>query len=429
MWLNHVFEIGFLMGLIGSLHCIGMCGPLVMALPISGQSNFQKWVSILLYHLGKISSYTVLGILLGLFGTALPFNVVQEHLSIVLGSIMLLYVLYVFVIKSKWAIPFFQSNIVYSLIIKKMGALFKSKKSSSFYLIGFLNGLLPCGMVYVALTSAIATQSLVQGGMIMAIKMGKNVFVEKPMANTIEEGKTIVNMVKEANVKLQVGHVERFNPAFTALKDLTLNPLFIEVHRLAQFNPRGTEVSVILDLMIHDIDIILSIVKSDVKSISASGVAVLTDTPDIANVRIEFNNGCVANLTSSRISMKKMRKIRLFQKDAYIGIDFLEKNTEIIKLQQPDEAAAFSFDIETHQGTKTISINTPVIEQGNAIKAELSSFVHAILNDETPVVNEMDGYLAMEVAHQILEKIGKSTSNISENWSTDLAPREDLESE
>jgi predicted dehydrogenase len=210
---------------------------------------------------------------------------------------------------------------------------------------------------------------------------------------------------------------------------LTLNPLFIEVHRLAQFNPRGTEVSVILDLMIHDIDIILSIVKSDVKSISASGVAVLTDTPDIANVRIEFNNGCVANLTSSRISMKKMRKIRLFQKDAYIGIDFLEKNTEIIKLQQPDDTAAFSFDIETHQGTKTISINNPVIEQGNAIKAELNSFVHAILNDETPVVNEMDGYLAMEVAHQILEKIGKSTSNISENWSPDLAPREDLESE
>jgi predicted dehydrogenase len=249
------------------------------------------------------------------------------------------------------------------------------------------------------------------------------------MANTIEEGKAIVNMVKEANVKLQVGHVERFNPAFTALKDLTLNPLFIEVHRLAQFNPRGTEVSVILDLMIHDIDIILSIVKSDVKSISASGVAVLTDTPDIANVRIEFNNGCVANLTSSRISMKKMRKIRLFQKDAYIGIDFLEKNTEIIKLQQPDDTAAFSFDIETHQGTKTISINNPVIEQGNAIKAELNSFVHAILNDETPVVNEMDGYLAMEVAHQILEKIGKSTSNISENWSPDLAPREDLESE
>jgi predicted dehydrogenase len=240
----------------------------------------------------------------------------------------------------------------------------------------------------------------------MAIKMGKHVFVEKPMANTIEEGKSIVEMVKESGVKLQVGHVERFNPAFIALKDITLNPSFIEVHRLAQFNPRGTEVSVILDLMIHDIDIILSIVKSGVKNISASGVSVLTDTPDIANVRIEFNNGCVANLTSSRISMKKMRKIRLFQKDAYIGIDFLEKNTEIIKLKKPDEEDAFSFDIETHQGTKTISIANPVVENGNAILAELTSFVNAIQKDEPTVVSEIDGFLAMEVAHQILEKIG-----------------------
>jgi predicted dehydrogenase len=249
----------------------------------------------------------------------------------------------------------------------------------------------------------------------MAIKMGKNVFVEKPMANTIEEGKAIVNMVKEANVKLQVGHVERFNPAYTALKNASLNPLFIEVHRLAQFNPRGTEVSVIFDLMIHDIDIILSIVKSDIKNISASGVAVLTDTPDIANVRIEFNNGCVANLTSSRISMKKMRKIRLFQKDAYIGIDFLEKNTEIIKLKKPEDPETFSFDIETHQGTKTISIENPVIEDGNAIKAELSSFVHSILNNETPVVSEIDGFLAMEVAHQILEKISKSSPTLKDS--------------
>lgn len=249
----------------------------------------------------------------------------------------------------------------------------------------------------------------------MAIKMGKHVFVEKPMANTIEEGKAIMHMVKEANVKLQVGHVERFNPAFIALKNETLKPLFIEVHRLAQFNPRGTEVSVILDLMIHDIDIILSIVKSDVKNISASGVAVLTDTPDIANVRIEFNNGCVANLTSSRISMKKMRKIRLFQKDAYIGIDFLEKNTEIIKLKQPDESDAFSFDIETHQGTKTISISNPVVEEGNAILSELSSFVESIEKDEPTVVNEIDGYLAMEVAHQILDKISKSASVVNQS--------------
>lgn len=175
-----------------------------------------------------------------------------------------------------------------------------------------------------------------------AIRKGKHVFVEKPFTHTIQEAKSLVNMVKEANIKLQVGHVERFNPAFLAIKDLKLNPMFIEVHRLAQFNPRGTEVSVILDLMIHDIDIILSLVKSGVKNIYASGVTVMTDTPDIANVRIEFNNGCVANLTSSRISMKKMRKIRLFQKDAYYGIDFLEKKTEIITLKQPEDNNSFS---------------------------------------------------------------------------------------
>jgi predicted dehydrogenase len=155
-----------------------------------------------------------------------------------------------------------------------------------------------------------------------AIRKGKHVFVEKPLANTMQEAVELVKLVKESNIKLQVGHVERFNPAFLAMAELDLNPMFIEVHRLAQFNPRGTEVSVILDLMIHDLDIILKIVKSEVKHISASGVAVMTDTPDIANVRIEFNNGCVANLTSSRISMKRMRKMRLFQKDAYIGISF-----------------------------------------------------------------------------------------------------------
>ena len=243
----------------------------------------------------------------------------------------------------------------------------------------------------------------------MAIKTGKHVFVEKPMANTIEEGKAIVEMVKEANVKLQVGHVERFNPAYTSLKNASLNPLFIEVHRLAQFNPRGTEVSVILDLMIHDIDIILSLVKSDVKSISASGVAVMTDTPDIANVRIEFNNGCVANLTSSRISMKKMRKVRLFQKDAYIGIDLLEKKTEIIKLKQPEDVDAFSFDIETPNGKKTIAIANPTIEPLNAIKLELTSFVDAIVNNKPTVVSEIDGYLAMEVAHKILDKINNTS--------------------
>ena len=243
----------------------------------------------------------------------------------------------------------------------------------------------------------------------MAIRKGKHVFVEKPLAHTLQEGKDLVNMVREAGVKMQVGHVERFNPAYLALKELNLNPMFIEVHRLAQFNPRGTEVSVILDLMIHDIDIILSLVKSDVKSISASGVAVMTDTPDIANVRIEFNNGCVANLTSSRISMKKMRKVRLFQKDAYIGIDLLEKKTEIIKLKQPEDKDVFSFDIDTPNGKKAIAIANPSIEPLNAIKLELESFVDAIVNNKPTVVSEIDGYLAMEVAHKILDKINNTS--------------------
>lgn len=238
-----------------------------------------------------------------------------------------------------------------------------------------------------------------------AIKNGKHVFVEKPLAASMEEARRIVELTRESGIRLQVGHVERFNPALLAVQDLDLRPMFIEVHRLAQFNPRGTEVSVILDLMIHDIDIILSIVKSGVKHISASGVSVLTDTPDIANVRIEFDNGCVANLTSSRISMKKMRKIRLFQKDAYIGIDFLEKKAEVIKLKGTEDEKTFSFDIDTPNGKKTIAIATPPIAQNNAIQLELESFIASIRNQTRPIVSEMDGLLAMEVAHQILEKI------------------------
>jgi len=244
-----------------------------------------------------------------------------------------------------------------------------------------------------------------------AIRKGKHVFVEKPLANTMEEAKELVQLVKESNIKLQVGHVERFNPAYLAVESIPLNPLFIEVHRLAQFNPRGTEVSVILDLMIHDIDIILSLVRSEVKSISASGVAVMTDTPDIASVRIEFNNGCVANLTSSRISMKKMRKMRFFQKDAYIGIDFLNKKTEIIKLKTPQDLDVFAFDIETPNGKKTIALSNPPIPEVNAIKMELEKFCEAILNNTPTRVSEVDGFRAMDIAHQILIKIKHNTIN------------------
>lgn len=239
----------------------------------------------------------------------------------------------------------------------------------------------------------------------MALKKGKHVFVEKPLANTMDEARQLVKLARESNVKFQVGHVERFNPAFLALKDHALNPMFIEVHRLAQFNPRGTDVSVILDLMIHDIDIILHIVKSNVSYISANGVAVMSDTPDIANVRIEFDNGCVANLTSSRISLKKMRKTRLFQKDAYIGIDFLEKKAEVIQINTPGDKNVFTFDIETNNGIKTVAIANPPVADGNAILMELQAFKNAITNNTETPVTVIDGFRAMDVAHQILDKI------------------------
>jgi predicted dehydrogenase len=235
----------------------------------------------------------------------------------------------------------------------------------------------------------------------------KHVFIEKPLAHTLEEGKELVKLVNEANVKCQVGHVERYNPAFLALSEQSLQPMFIEAHRLAQFNPRGTDVSVILDLMIHDIDIVLCLVKSPVRRISASGVSVLSETADIANARIEFDNGCVANLTSSRISLKKMRKLRLFQRDAYIGIDFLDKKTEIIRMKDNDaERGMMDFPIEVGNGaTKIISVQLPEIAPLNAIRTELAEFAAAIIHGRPVRVSVYDGYQAMDVAHQIFNKI------------------------
>jgi predicted dehydrogenase len=243
----------------------------------------------------------------------------------------------------------------------------------------------------------------------MAIRHQRHVFVEKPMANSMEEARAILKLLSETDIRFQVGHVERFNPAFLALKGFPLHPMFIEVHRLAQFNPRGTDVSVILDLMIHDIDIILHIVDSTVSRISASGVAVMSETPDISNVRIEFHNGCVANLTSSRISLKKMRKMRLFQKDAYIGIDFLDKKAEVIKLRAPKgEEGLFSFEIDTAGGKKVIAIANPPVHQTNAIRMELESFRDSITGGAPVPVTAYDAFQAMEVAHQILAKITKT---------------------
>lgn len=244
----------------------------------------------------------------------------------------------------------------------------------------------------------------------MAIRHGRHVFVEKPMANSMDEARSLLKLLSESDVKFQVGHVERFNPAYLALTDYALHPMFIEVHRLAQFNPRGTDVSVILDLMIHDIDIILHIVDSTVSRISASGVAVMSDTPDISNVRIEFHNGCVANLTSSRISLKKMRKMRLFQKDAYIGIDFLDKKAEVIKLKAPQgEEGLFSFEIDTRNGKKTIAIANPPVKETNAIRMELEAFRDSILRNMQVPVTAYDAFQAMDVAHQILGKIEKAS--------------------
>ncbi len=239
------------------------------------------------------------------------------------------------------------------------------------------------------------------------LKHGKHIFVEKPLAHTLEEASELVKLVKEANVKCQVGHVERYNPAFLALSNQPLQPMFIETHRLAQFNPRGTDVSVILDLMIHDIDIILHLIKSPVRRISASGVSVISETADIANARIEFDNGCVANLTSSRISLKKMRKMRLFQRDAYIGIDFLEKKTEVVRLKDGSaENGLLDFPLEMPDGSqKTISVQMPQTEQVNAIRMELTEFIKSIKNDTPTQVSVYDGYQAMDVAHQILKKM------------------------
>jgi predicted dehydrogenase len=243
-----------------------------------------------------------------------------------------------------------------------------------------------------------------------ALKGFKHVFIEKPVVNTPEEARQLISLAHEAQVKIQVGHVERFNPAFTAAKPFFTKPMFIETHRLAQFNPRGTDVPVILDLMIHDIDIVLSVVRSSIRKINASGVPVVSDTPDIANARLEFDNGCVANLTASRISMKNMRKSRFFQSDAYISVDFLEKTTEILRLENvpdPDKADALAMliDLGKGKGTKQIIFEKPEIKPVNAIKTELESFAQAIRENKTPLVSIEDGYAALDVAYKIMDKM------------------------
>lgn len=237
------------------------------------------------------------------------------------------------------------------------------------------------------------------------VEAGKHLFIEKPITQTVEEAEKLLVLASENNVKGQVGHVERFNPAFMAVRDKFENPMFIEAHRLAEFNPRGTDVPVVLDLMIHDIDAILSVVDSEVKNVYSSGVSVISETPDIANARIEFENGCVANLTASRISMKKMRKARFFQKDAYISVDFLEKQCEVVKMKDaPKDPDDFAMILTNAEGVKKqIYFDNPEIEVNNAILDELDTFADAIVNNTTPVVTLQQGTNALKVAMQVIK--------------------------
>ena len=240
------------------------------------------------------------------------------------------------------------------------------------------------------------------------MEKGKHLFVEKPITSTLSEAEELIKLSNGKKLKIQVGHVERFNPAFTAIENDCKNPMFIEANRLAEFNPRGTDIPVIHDLMIHDIDIILKIVNSKVKQVNASGVSIISDTPDIANARIEFENGCVANITASRISFKSMRKTRIFQKDAYIAIDFLEKKAELIKMKDVENIDdPFALIIDPGEGKikKQIQFKNPKITENNAIKDELFAFYHAIINDTETKVTIKDAKNALEVAEQIAEQI------------------------
>ncbi len=244
-----------------------------------------------------------------------------------------------------------------------------------------------------------------------AIRMGKHIFLEKPITQTVAEADELIALAKTHQVLGQVGHVERFNPAFLAVKDDIKESMFIETHRLAEFNPRGTDVPVVLDLMIHDIDTVLSLVNASVRTISASGVAIISETPDIANARIEFENGCVANLTASRISLKNMRKARFFQKDAYISIDYFSKKVEVVKMQDaPENVGDFDMVLENAQGKKKrVFFDNPDVPEVNAILMELECFADAIVNNTPVIVPLEQGKNALDVALQITTLVEKSS--------------------
>ena len=240
-----------------------------------------------------------------------------------------------------------------------------------------------------------------------AIEKGRHIFIEKPITKTVLEAEAIKTLASQFHVQGQVGHVERFNPAFTAVKDKIDTPMFIETHRLAEFNPRGTDVPVVLDLMIHDIDIVLKLIKSRIKSVSANGVSVISDSPDITNARVEFENGAVANFTASRISLKNMRKTRLFQNNAYISVDFLEKKSEVVKISDfIEKKDNYAMVIENSNGQKKqIYYSNPEPKSVNSIIEEHNDFAKSIINNTSPLVSFKDGFNALELATQIINKV------------------------
>lgn len=245
-----------------------------------------------------------------------------------------------------------------------------------------------------------------------AIDLGKHTFIEKPVCATLDQAEALISAKNKSNVKVQIGHVERYNPAIISLKDRKVSPKFIEGHRLTTFNTRGNEVSVMLDLMIHDLDLVLHLVQSKVNDVQANGVCVVNDTPDICNARINFENGCVANLTASRISMKQMRKLRLFQENEYISIDFLKKETQIVKLEDLEDRDEAQFmTIDTALGKKILHVEMPEIKENNAIVDELNDFYNAIQNDSKISVDLKAGVKALELAYMIEEKIEKAKIN------------------
>ncbi|MGE5402202.1 MAG: Gfo/Idh/MocA family protein [Ignavibacteriales bacterium] len=244
------------------------------------------------------------------------------------------------------------------------------------------------------------------------LEEGKHVFVEKPITTLISEAEELIRIAAEKHLNLQVGHIERFNPALLSLEKYNLEPKFIQSDRLSQFNPRGTDVAVVLDLMIHDIDIILSLVKSEVKDVHASGVAVVSDNIDIANARLEFENGAVANVTASRISQKKMRKMRMFQRDGYISLDFNTGVSEVYRLiskEQEKENHFISFgEIGIGDKKKMVVYEQPEVREVNALQYELQLFVDSVLRHERPLVSGEDGLRALKVAEIIIKKIEES---------------------